>query len=58
MTTYTPHTQDDIESMLSVIGLNNIDQLFDTIPDALRLQRDLEIPKGMSEFDVADHAAD
>jgi glycine dehydrogenase subunit 1 len=50
--TYIPHTQDEIESMLSFLGLSSVDQLFDVVPEALRLQRRLELADGTGEPDV------
>ena len=34
---YIPHTEQDIKLMLAEIGVQNIDALFDSIPDSLRL---------------------
>jgi glycine dehydrogenase subunit 1 len=50
--TYIPHTEDEIESMLSFLGLSSVDQLFDVVPEALRLQRRLELADGAGEPDV------
>jgi glycine dehydrogenase subunit 1 len=50
--TYIPHTEDEIESMLSFLGLSSVDQLFEVVPEALRLQRRLELADGAGEPDV------
>jgi glycine dehydrogenase subunit 1 len=50
--TYIPHTEDEIERMLSFLGLSSVDQLFDVVPEALRLQRRLELADGAGEPDV------
>ena len=52
MGTYIPHTEDEIESMLSFLGLSGLDQLFEVVPEALRLQRRLELADGAGEPDV------
>ena len=41
--------------MLELIGLTSIDELFGTIPAALRLAGGLSMDKGMSEPDVMEH---
>jgi glycine dehydrogenase subunit 1 len=50
--TYIPHTQDEVAGMLAFLGLTSVDQLFDVVPDAIRLQRGLELPAGGGEPDV------
>ncbi len=47
--TYIPHTDKDIKDMLAAIGVTSLDELFDQIPYALRLQRPLNIPPGLPE---------
>ena len=42
---YIPHTEQDIKQMLAEIGVKNVDELFDSIPESLRLQNKLlELP--------------
>ena len=41
--TYFPHTDQDREEMLRVLGHENIEDLFSWIPDNIRLGRDLEL---------------
>jgi glycine cleavage system P protein (glycine dehydrogenase) subunit 1 len=50
---YLPHTDDDVDSMLTFLGMNSLDDLFAHIPSAIRLAGGLEIEPGMSEPDVA-----
>ncbi len=52
MGTYIPHTDDEVAEMLGFLGLSSIDQLFDVVPEALRLQRELELADGVGEPDV------
>ncbi len=54
MAGYIPHTQDDIKKMLDVIGVNNIDELFKSMPDKVKLNRKLDIEDGLSEIEVLD----
>jgi glycine dehydrogenase subunit 1 len=49
---YVPHTDAEVEEMLSFIGLASVDDLFETIPAALRLAEGLDIADGLSEPDV------
>jgi glycine dehydrogenase subunit 1 len=44
---YLPHTLEDVDAMLSAIGVDSIDDLFEQIPEEFRLDRrlDLEGPK-------------
>jgi glycine dehydrogenase subunit 1 len=50
--TYIPHTNDEVAEMLAFLGLSSVDQLFDVVPEALRLQRGLELAAGTGEPDV------
>lgn len=49
---YLPLTAEDKELMLKAIGVNSIDELFADIPKDVRLDRSLNINKGMSELEV------
>src|SRR5262245_39799260 len=49
---YLANTPDDVRVMLEAIGLNSLDQLFDTIPPELRLGRPLVIPPALSELEL------
>lgn len=51
---YIPNTKDEQLQMLKNIGLNSMEDLFDTIPDEVRLKTPLDIPKGMSEMEVSE----
>lgn len=52
MIAYLPHTDEDIEAMLDVIGVDGIDQLFADIPRELILKEPLQIPAGLPEYEV------
>ena len=49
---YTPHTDQDIREMLDVLGIDEVDRLFDSIPAGLRERADLDLPDGLSEEEV------
>ena len=49
---FVPHTDADLQRMLSDIGLSSLDELFSVVPEALRLAGGLDIADGMSEPDV------
>ncbi len=55
MGTYIPHTEDEIADMLAFLGLSSLDELFAAVPEAVRLQRALELADGAGEPDVLDH---
>ncbi len=55
MGTYIPHTDDEVASMLAFLGLGTVDELFAVVPEALRLQRGLELDAGVGEPDVLAH---
>src|SRR5437016_12364866 len=48
---FVPHTDADIDGMLGFLGLSSLEELFSTIPEALRLTG-LDLPAGLSEPDV------
>ncbi len=48
---YIPHTPEDIRQMLSVIGVQSIDELFKDIPLSLRA-KSFNLPEAESEFEV------
>lgn len=54
MADYLPHTSDEVDEMLSFLGMDSLDQLFAHIPAAVRLSQGLDLPDGMSEPDVAE----
>lgn len=49
---YIPHTQTDIRGMLSAIGIQKVDELFHSIPEALRLEAPLNLPPALPEADL------
>ncbi|MFL5885848.1 MAG: aminotransferase class V-fold PLP-dependent enzyme, partial [Thermoleophilaceae bacterium] len=57
MTRYTSTTEQDRREMLAKIGVGEIEDLFEAIPQSVRQQRPLDLPDGMAEQDVFDHLA-
>src|ERR1700758_5499036 len=51
MVHFVPHTDADLDRMLSDIGLSTLDQLFDVVPAALRLAGDLVCVAGAGAYD-------
>jgi len=54
---YTPHTPNDVERMLTQIGIKNEDELFASIPNELRA-KSFDLPEGLSEFEVFENFKD
>jgi len=52
---YLPHTKEDIESMLKVTGESCLEDLFNSIPDDLKITDSLDIPESLSEWELNDH---
>src|SRR6059036_2944628 len=57
MTRYTSATDRERREMLDEIGAASLDELFDDLPQDVRLGRPLDLPAGMAESDVFDHLA-
>ncbi len=49
---YTPHTDRDVREMLDVLGLDDAEQLFASIPATVRERAALDLPDGLSEEEV------
>lgn len=49
---FTPHTPQEIEEMLSVIGVKSIEDLFEKVPAKCRFPK-LDLPEGITEMEVA-----
>jgi glycine dehydrogenase subunit 1 len=54
---YTSATDADRAAMLAEIGVDSIDDLFEQIPEPLRLGRPLDLPDGLSEPEVFERLA-
>jgi glycine dehydrogenase subunit 1 len=51
---YLPHTEQDIKEMLEVIGVNNIEDLFNEIPREL-MGQEIDVPFSHSELELTKH---
>ena len=49
---YFPHTQHDIDEMLTRVGVGSLDDLFADVPASVRLKGDYDLPGAMSEIDI------
>lgn len=52
---YLPHTKENIEEMLKVIGASSIDELFGQIPQSLKNSKPYQIPSQMSDKTLTKH---
>lgn len=52
---YLPHTKQDIEEMLKVIGASSVDDLFSSIPKNLRLTKPYDLPSVLSDDHLTKH---
>ncbi len=44
--------------MLAALGLGSVEELFGSLPSAVRLERPLDIPPGQSEYEIIDYFRD
>jgi glycine dehydrogenase subunit 1 len=49
---FAPHTDDDVREMLAACGLSSLDDLYAHLPPGVRLDRDLDLPEGLSEMEL------
>ena len=49
---FIPNTEEDQRRMLDTIGVNDIEKLFDVIPEEVRFRGDLNLPPALSEWEV------
>lgn len=52
---YHFNTPEDTQQMLQSIGADSVDELFESIPETLRLQRPLDLPAAMGELELSQH---
>ena len=52
---YLPKSPGERTEMLQQIGAGSIDDLFSTIPQEYRLERDLDVPRQMAESEIVDY---
>ena len=49
---FIPHTESDVASMLAAIGVGSIEELFDEIPEELKVHALAGVPAGLSEMET------
>jgi glycine dehydrogenase subunit 1 len=49
---YLPHTDEEIASMLGVVGAKTLDDLFSAVPPSCRRTRGMNLPEPLSEWDL------
>ena len=49
---FIPHTRADVEAMLDVIGVPDINTLFDEVPERFRAATLEHVPDGVSEMEM------
>jgi glycine dehydrogenase subunit 1 len=52
---YMPHTEAEIQAMLSAVGAGDVEDLFAHIPEACRRNRPLKLPEPLSEWELNRH---
>ena len=52
---YLPHTDEEIEAMLAVVGRKSLDELFCSVPDACRYAGEMRLPQAMDEWQLTEH---
>ncbi len=52
---YLPHTPEEISAMLAAVGVNSLEDLFATVPEACRRQGELKLPERLSEWELNSH---
>ncbi|HZA20117.1 MAG TPA: glycine dehydrogenase, partial [Actinomycetota bacterium] len=52
---FLPHTTEDDRTMLERVGVAGIDDLFEAVPEGVRLDRPLDVPAALSEVELIDH---
>jgi glycine dehydrogenase subunit 1 len=52
---FIPVTCEQREAMLRAVGVTSVDDLFDAVPESVRLEHPLGLPEGMTEPALVDH---
>ncbi|MBW2305729.1 MAG: aminomethyl-transferring glycine dehydrogenase subunit GcvPA [Deltaproteobacteria bacterium] len=52
---YIPATQEELTAMLRTMGIERVDELFESVPPEIRLKGPLNLPPSMSEPDLMAH---
>lgn len=49
---YLPHTEEEIRSMLEVVGAKSLEDLFSAVPSSCRRTRGMDLPQPLSEWEL------
>jgi len=49
---YLPHTPQEIDAMLRVVGVESLDDLFSTVPENCRRTGDMNLPEALTEWEL------
>lgn len=49
---FVSHTEQEIKEMLAKIGVSSVEDLIKVIPDQVRLKKDLDIPRTLTEYEA------
>ncbi|MDQ3964654.1 MAG: aminomethyl-transferring glycine dehydrogenase subunit GcvPA [Actinomycetota bacterium] len=52
---FLPHTEADVTVMLDALGFDDLEQLFDAIPESVRAHGDLDVPAALDEISLLAH---
>ena len=55
---YVSNTTEEREYMLEEIGVEAVEEIFDSIPDEIKLNRELDVSEGLSEIELKRHMED
>lgn len=52
---YIPHSEEDVQKMLEVIGIESMDDLYKDVPSEVIFRKEYNIPEKMSEIELRKH---
>jgi glycine dehydrogenase subunit 1 len=55
---YLPHTDADIRTMFDVVGINDFEELFTTVPKACRYDKEMALPEPKTEWSLNSYMAE
>lgn len=55
---YLPHTDKDIQDMFAAIGVKSFDELFMTVPESCRYDKEMVLPAAKTEWDLNAYMAE
>lgn len=52
---YVPHTEEDIQQMLSRVGVSTLEELYSDVPSEVIYKEDYKLPSALSEIELRKH---